>query len=432
MSNTDGSFTLTGVPVGDNIPLVIQLGRWRRLITIPTVTVCSTVTLDPEVSRLPRTQGEGNGMDSIPKMALTTGAVDALVCVFRKMGDEDNEFSNAGGTGRIQIYRDNGVTCTAGGGACAGTTPGIRTLTANQTTIDQYDAVLYPCRGQAHDVAATDKSKVLDVPTNANAYVNKGGRAYFTHYSYAWLYNQQPSTALPWTNKTNSRNVNTDSWDPAVHGAIDVSFARGQTFRDWLALPIVNALAATTPVPYIDITESRRNMTNPTNWASQTLPAQRWIYTYDNSPKDAILHATFDTPWGLPPEQQCGRVLFSSFHVTTADLPGSATETTNFEFPDECTTTFSSQEKVLAYMMFDMTSCVQPPPKTCTPQNCAEQQITCGPAGDGCGGQIDCGVCCVPTSCTEAKHPLPVSTPTKNCDYPDGCGSTITCGCDIG
>ena len=436
-SGVDGSFTLTNVPAGTDIPLVIQLGRWRRLITIPTVTACQTTTLAPELTRLPRTQGEGNAMDSIPLMALTTGAVDALECVFRKMGVEDSQFSNAGGTGRIQFYKDNGAICTTGGGSCTGNTPGYHTLTASQANVDKYDALIYPCDGGAHDEPGAEKSRVLDAPTNGASYVNKGGRAFFTHFSYAWLYNQQPSIQLPWPSTTNSQAVNTQ-WTTA-YGEIDTSFARGATFAKWLGLPLVGALTGSTPVPYITVDEVRRDLANPTNWPNG-LPADRWIYSYNNPsyrPSDAIQHISFDTPWGLPKAQQCGRVLFSSFHVTTAAIGGATTggnspKTTDMPFPSECNSTFSAQEKVLAYMLFDMTSCVQPPPTACVPLTCSNQKAQCGQAGDGCGGVIDCGPCCKPYDCAGSGHNSPLPDASLNCNFPDGCGGLLSCGCDVG
>lgn len=432
----DGSFTLKNVPVGSNIPLVIQLGRWRRVITISNVPECTTTSLTAEQTRLPRRQAEGHEMDAIPKMAISTGDVDAMECVLRKMGVEDSQFSNAGGTGRVQFYQDNGGVCTTGRGtSCNGNTPGYAALTANQATADQYDALIFPCRAAAHDVPVADKQRVINA---TDSYVNKGGRAFFTHFSYSWLYRNdaQPITAsnLPWPSKTVTRNVNTQ-WTTEF-GAIDTTFPRGQTFRDWLALPIVNGLTATAPVSYITINDVRRDMANPTNWATafgpQATPvplAERWLYAYNStrSPGDAIFHVTYDAPWGAPIEQRCGRVLYSSFHVTGANTQGEL-------FPSYCTNEFTAQEKVLAYMMFDMTSCVQPPDLTCVPKTCTELNA-CGPIPDGCDGMLDCPPCCVPSCERLGKLPPDPNNPGANCPpVDDGCGtgSTIVCGGCVG
>ena len=35
----------------------------------------------------------------------------------------------------------------------------------------------------------------------------------------------------------------------------------------------------------------------------------------------------------------------------------------------------------------------------CTPKTCAALGYTCGPAGDGCGGQLQCGACVAPAYC---------------------------------
>jgi hypothetical protein len=342
-SAVDGSFTLTNMPAGPGTPLVIQLGKWRRLVTFD-VPACVTTAVPATLTRLPTRQNEGSTVDNIPLMALATGRVDGLECVLRKMGIEDSQFTNAGGTGRIQFYLDNGARLN-------NQTPGYRQLTASQATVDQYDALIYPCNGGAHDEPASDKQFVLDVATNMNAYVNKGGRAFFSHFSYAWLYNVVPSNQLPWLSTTRSASVDNTHWDSNIQTQVITTFPRGQTFVDWLALPAVNALSGTNP-PQITILQAREDMHTPVNPTIPIETAQEWVTTYQRTPA-AAQYVTFDAPWGLPTAQQCGRVLWSAFHVTTGNTDTST-------FPAECTATFTAQEKVLAYMLFDMTSTVNP------------------------------------------------------------------------
>src|SRR2546429_9058380 len=69
----DGTFTLTNVPVGSNIPLVIVAGRWRRQVVVPSTAACIDTTFS---TRMPRNQSEGD----IPKIAVATGSVDAVEC----------------------------------------------------------------------------------------------------------------------------------------------------------------------------------------------------------------------------------------------------------------------------------------------------------------------------------------------------------------
>ena len=102
ITGPDGTFRLENVPTGDNVPLVIQLGRWRRQVVIPRVEACQSLALNTELTRLPRNKAEGD----IPLMALSTGRVDLLECVLRKMGIDEAEFTAPTGNGRVHLYQN--------------------------------------------------------------------------------------------------------------------------------------------------------------------------------------------------------------------------------------------------------------------------------------------------------------------------------------
>ena len=70
---------------------------------LPHVTACTENRLtDPELTRLPRTRSEGH----IPRIALTTGACDNLICLLAKLGIDPSEFGVQG--------EDKAVTFFAG------------------------------------------------------------------------------------------------------------------------------------------------------------------------------------------------------------------------------------------------------------------------------------------------------------------------------
>jgi len=94
----DGTFTITNVPVGANIPLVIQSGRWRRQFLLPGTVACSNTIATG--LRFARTQAEGD----IPKIAIATASADAVECVLTKVGIDNSEFTDAANGGRINFF----------------------------------------------------------------------------------------------------------------------------------------------------------------------------------------------------------------------------------------------------------------------------------------------------------------------------------------
>ena len=420
----DGSFSLD-VPANSSLTLVVQLGKWQRTFS-EAITPCGSTKLKTHLT-LPSTHLQGH----IPLFAVDTGNVDTMECVLRKMGIADTEFVDpaiSGGVptaaGRVHFYEG---TNYAGGAVIDTGTPKESALTETSTVMDSYDAILFPCQGG--EANYTSKRKFPNTLGNLLNFANNGGRVFATHYSYTLLYTNSSTTTG--FESTANWTVNSGSWNGPFTGNIDdqATFPRGQALANWLHQAIVyGGTYDQIPVNVI------RN-----DFSSANAPAQEWMYTTnppDNGLTHQDIHYTFDTPFTAGSSAgTCGRVVFSDFHVENSG--GSK----GVQYPNECAAgAMTPQEKLLEFMLFDLTSCVSAP--TCTPLTCAQQNITCGPAGDGCGGQLACGTCGSPQTCGgggvagQCGYPDGGSCAPKSCASQgiscgpagDGCGNTLSCG----
>lgn len=433
----DGTFTLTNVPAGTDVPIVIQLGRWRRQFTF-NVPACASTSIG--TLNLPRNQSEGN----IPLTAISTGSVDALECVLMKMGVDQAEFTAdtaAGGAGRIQIYAGNpgpnGGTAN-GGAPGADVGPTTRTelaLMGTGGTYMSYDQIMLPCWGGP---AIKTPAELADLVT----YSDSGGHFFATHYSYSWLvHNAEFNNVAQWVpDFDNPQDV---TWTLNVSTVVPPSppAPNGETFAKWLNL--VGALSNSAPTvpanPQVAIAEPRHDATAVANGSVDWIDGTDQKRSFSGFGTPLVEHFTFNTPVGAA--SQCGHDIFSDFHVLN-----SGNGTNGQTFPSECNTSFSPQEKILEFMIWDLASCVPPPaPPSCTPIDCSAQQISCGPAGNGCGGQIDCGPCpagfqcggngvygqCVPIlpDAGATCQPQTCAQQGLACGPAgDGCGASIDCG----
>ena len=358
ITDTQGRFILEDVPVGADIPLVIQIGKWRRQITIPSVAECVENPLtDPQQTRLPKSSAEGN----LPKIALTTGDADPLFCLLRRLGIDDSEYGIEGSAARIHFYRGaNGSSQFDGG---FGASPGA-TFTNGPTTLwsngwNNYDIVMLSCEGNELPAEKNGHRTAL------RDYLNAGGRVFATHYHYNWFQGDAPADLQSVAQFSSTQNGFNDLVD------IDQTFPKGMALAEWL-----DFVDGQSPIGQFNVVDGRRH--------AQTVDmnlAQIWVRYMLST-----IYFSFNAPIGAPPEMQCGRMVFSDIHVSAG--AGDPSD----DFPSACSNSpLTEQEKVLIFMLFDLSSCIIPdddPP-------CPPGQNNCGDPDDpSCPGQCVDG-CCV-------------------------------------
>jgi hypothetical protein len=343
LTKADGSFKVVNMPAGDNVPLVIQLGKWRRLVRLKHVAPCANTVLDAELTRLPRNSSEGD----LPKIAVTTGGSDALECLVKKLGVDSSEFSAIDGLGRVRLFAGYGAAKEMqSDGQLVPLEPAEELWKSSDRMLD-YDMLLMSCEGNDNVFNPPDDE---DFPADAlprppamhlevRKYADLGGRIFGSHWHHRWINSDGSTPDDPYPEVAKFAESAMDIGDVTVK--VDSTFPKGSAFRDWL----VNVGASTTPgeLPVVKAEHSVDAVVEPL--------AQRWIYGDD---PQMVQYFSFTTPVGV---SECGRMVFSDVHVTfgggdAAKLP----------FPERCgvsDTELTPQEKALAFMIFDLSSCIQ-------------------------------------------------------------------------
>jgi hypothetical protein len=344
-----GAFRLENVPAGADIPVVISSGKWRRELRITNVPQCAATALPATDTRLPRNRTEGN----LPKIAISTGSADALECLVRKLGIDDAEMGTDGAAGRIHLYADNGAGGGQGANQFRGGWPGGTGAFANSTTlwntVDKlrtYDIVILSCEGgqrpETKSQAAMDAMK---------AYADLGGRVFLSHWHNIWIEGstQGGGSQAPqvWTSVATWNNSSTTFSSPP--DTIDlVNNPKGELMADWMMA--VGGSTVRTQIPIGAGTGKN------TVQAVDNARAERWVY-WENGGTQFPQMFQFTTPNEGPVDDRCGKVVFSDMHVS-----GDSDSSPGTPFPDDCSTAdLTPQEKALAFMFFDIASCVGPP-----------------------------------------------------------------------
>ena len=328
LSDAAGKFTLSNVPTGINVPLVIQVGKWRRIVDIPEVLPCQDNPLPANITSLPRNKSEGD----LPKIAITTGGCDALECLVKKLGVDPKEFDIEGGAGRVALYNSGGATALANGTPL----PTADSLWADLNKLKLYDIAAFSCECSEHS------GTTAQMLANVKSFADLGGRVFMSHYNRAWISGIHSGTTVTipqqvW-GEVATCHVDTT---PGSVGIIDqVNNPKGAAFSTWMQ----NVMASSSPGQFA-ITESRQSCT-----AVDNMKAERWVYMNPAIPQNF----QFTTPQESPPDNRCGKVVFSDMHVASGSFSSG-------NFPSGCSAApMTPQEKALAFMFFDIASCVGP------------------------------------------------------------------------
>jgi hypothetical protein len=341
LTDASGRFVLEDVPVGEHIPLVIQVGDWRREIDIGTVEPCVETAVPDRSLRLPASQAEGD----IPRIAVATGRLDALECLVRKLGVAESEFTNPRGGGRVQLfsgyYGSPEYSAELNDGNLF---PPAEALWSELSSLSEYDIVLLSCEGD-RDYVGNKPDSALQAMYD---YVNLGGRVFASHYHSVWF--QRGPGLFP---EIASFTSEPDREYLSITGQVVTSFPKGQALSEWIVS------SGVTPDGDVPIEGGAHTIVQENEQY-----AQRWLETTD---PPSVQYISANTPLGASDAEQCGRVVLSDLHVSPGprevdgEIIDADVSAPDVAFPEGCVTnTLSPQEAVLAFMLFDLSACIVP------------------------------------------------------------------------
>lgn len=314
LTDVRGEFVLPDAPVDVGIPIVIETGKWRRVVTLD-VAACVDNQLSNDATRLPRNTSEGE----LPLMAVTTGTADALECLLRNVGIDEREFvAGNDPAGRVHLYRGRG-----GGGLSGTIVPPASDLWNDATALARYDVVALSCEGDPADETKSDRGTMY-------TYANAGGHIFASHFHSAWLAKSPSidfSSVATWSTAD-------DTGDEYI---VDTSFPKGVAFAEWLVV----TGASTTPgrIRLDNVTFSVGAVRKP--------PAQGWIH----QGRSSVRYFSFNTPVGAGADEHCGRVVFADLHAFGLGAS---------DFPVGCpsSSALTPQQLALEFLLFDLFGCV--------------------------------------------------------------------------
>jgi hypothetical protein len=326
VTKVDGTFTLVNVPATTAVPIVVQKGRFRKTFSIDT-TQCVDNPLTPDQTRLPRNQTEGD----LPHVAIGVSDYDQIECVLHGIGIDQGEFTKPTGSGAVHLYA-NSTSISDG-------TESLHALLMDPAKMATYNIIFIPCAIPTWQ----DLGDTATVNKNLFDYVNGGGRLYVTDYSYDYM--EQVPQFSPYIFFPGGGDM-TNPQPPAAAESY------------WPGSNITGTVSDPTLAQWLDLLKQANgdkimlegvfSVANATAADQMTYPSTTWVHGNDPTvdAADHPLTVSFDY-------NMCGKVLWSAYHTRE---PGGASGWGTF--PQYCLTPPIPQEKVLEYLILQISACV--------------------------------------------------------------------------
>lgn len=346
----DGTFTLAGIVPG-NYWLTVEKGQFRieREVSLgggETLDLAATLTTLPSVHDPARGQ-------TVPRIAIGTGAYDALEDVLGKMGvgtvDASGDYSVATGSERIDFFDNGGDTYTGEMGT-------LSDLVHDLPRMMRYHVIFIPC-SSASNTGALREQTVL---RNLRDYVAAGGKLYVTDWSGEWMDNVFPAFVQLEDSGTDTPasayDATSNTWNTGQFGDADGSIYDSHNaevvhpdlfaWLDGQMGPTPESGVQTYDASRFDVVDNWNTIMGlhrvEVGVDHEGLPVTDepigWVVggRYDETPKRPLT-VTFE-PAG------CGRVLFSTYHTTGSSHVG-----------------LVPQERILLYLIMEIGVCIEDP-----------------------------------------------------------------------
>lgn len=312
-SKADGTFKLPVYAAGPQV-LVVQKGHFRRARKVTATAGNNPVPGD--LTKLPGAPDPQNG-DEIPRIGVTFGGFDKIELSLKKLG-----ITSFDRYGKDPFNDPKGLPPSVGQPF---------DLLDSQEKLAQYHIVLLPCAlgGLSCGAPSAPQKERL------RQYVSAGGKLYVTDYSYEYV-NQTWPGFITWKDK-NGQDMNASSpWgaacqngaytkpgtanDPGLASWLGAIGEKNFDLKDsWTIISKVNPMAST------DV-----------DGKPVTVTPKVWMTSNGTGPSTV----SFD--------QQCGRVLFSTYHAEGGEADA-----------------LLAQEKALLFILLEVGVCIgkQPDPR---------------------------------------------------------------------